>query len=300
MPTKRNWATEQNVSPLVRRFVERSGFGSGVAPQQVMTRLIETSRHECPRRASIPAQVQQLLKLRNILHISVKDDLECEGLLEPLGSSMRDGFRMLLKGGSESRTQFTMAHEICHTYFYELVPEIKFTRHERDEQEEGLCNFGAATILIPAAQLARRAKPLPVCIQSLEVLAQLFCVSLPTMALRLYALGIWHCDLSIWRHMANGSFVLRRVYGGRSAEWEWENPHQLREAWNAPEDVFGRTMISHVDQRGVHRFRPVSYQLHRSFDGLVALWGPRVQRPTKSLPLFQTRNRDTSAAGQSK
>ena len=49
----------------------------------------------------------------------------------------------------EKRMRFTIAHELCHTYFYELVPELKFCDHGPNDEEEAICNQGAAALLIP-------------------------------------------------------------------------------------------------------------------------------------------------------
>jgi Zn-dependent peptidase ImmA (M78 family) len=53
-------------------------------------------------------------------------ELNCDGLIEPLGKTFADGFRIKLnKTTPPVRSRFTLVHEICHTFFYQLVPEIK-------------------------------------------------------------------------------------------------------------------------------------------------------------------------------
>jgi len=110
--------------------------------------------------------------------------------------TFRDGFRVRLKlGMSDVRARFTLAHEACHTFFYQLVPEIKFFPHDRDSEKERLCNFGAAGFLVPASPLRRQVRTLPRCLESLELLASNYGVSPLTMALRLRGLGYWQCQL---------------------------------------------------------------------------------------------------------
>jgi len=73
-----------------------------------------------------------------------------DGSLEPLGKGFDQGFKLTLNARSpKNRVRFTQAHELCHTFFYQYVPEIKFRPHLEDPGEEQLCNFGAAELLMP-------------------------------------------------------------------------------------------------------------------------------------------------------
>ena len=60
----------------------------------------------------------------------------------------------LKKNASDVRIRFTMAHEFCHTFLLRLVPEIKFSPHETDDEEERLCNLGAAAFAIARFRVA--------------------------------------------------------------------------------------------------------------------------------------------------
>jgi hypothetical protein len=272
------------ISPLVRLFVERSRFDPTTKPDEVMAGLIERVRRE-RRRRKLRNQIQLFLDERRINRIELLSDLSCDGLIEPTGHVFVDGFRMLLKRSSaEPRMRFTIAHEICHTFFYELVPEIKFVPHDPDEQEERLCNFGAAALLIPPHSLKRRAAKLPVSLESLQCLAEDYTVSLPTMALRLRALDIWRCQFSRWRRMLNGTFVLDRLYGGKQADWKWADESILATAWDSTEPHRGHSFVSYEDDHGVRRYKPVSYQVRKSLDGVTALWGSAVATKMSSSP----------------
>jgi hypothetical protein len=279
---------DRRVSQLVRLFVERSGFGPAKNPEDVMASLIEGVRGTRGRRQR-GSQIQLFFDERKIKSIEVLSDLNCDGLIEPVGQTFAEGFRMLLKKGSpEPRTRFTMAHEICHTFFYELVPEMKFIPHDPDEQEERLCNFGAAALLIPPHVLRRQTVRMSVSLETLQYLAEGYAVSVPTMLLRLRALGLWQCEFSRWRRMLNGTFTLDRLYGGKQAAWKWTDDSILAMAWESKDALRGRSFISYEDHHGVQRYKPISYQARRSADGIAVLWGNTIATRMSAVapPLF--------------
>jgi len=108
---------------------------------------------------------------------------------------------------SRARDYFSIAHEIAHTFFFNLAtipPKRIFTRHGAVAEEERLCNIAASEILMPEYMIKDRAnnftKPndsdftLGVFLNLLEV----FNVSPPAMARRLCE------DLSIWNSIMIG------------------------------------------------------------------------------------------------
>ena len=197
----------------------------------------------------------------------------------------------LRKNAPRVRQRFTMAHEACHTFFYEFVPELKFRPHETDDTEERLCNLGAAVLLIPSASLRKRSLTLPVCLDSLEQLAQDFGVSLATMFLRLRALRLWECELSTWHRKTADSFVLDRLYGSRLRNWQWLDSSILNQAWVSNDSMFGSDFIYVTrDTDGHKAFRPVVYNIRRFGSALMALWGKGIREAKPSRPLFQLRS----------
>ena len=72
----------------------------------------------------------------------------------------------------ESRINFTVAHEICHTFFYERAPEIKLA-HPVDPEEERLCNCGAEESSHPEFDVRRRAKNKIISLDTLQTLMAL-------------------------------------------------------------------------------------------------------------------------------
>lgn len=276
---------DNSESLLVRRFVERSGFAPASA-ECVMASLVETVLRKTRTR---PQQLESALRDRNIQQVEFLHNLSCEGSLEPVGTEFRQGFVMRLKkSAADVRIRFTMAHELCHTFFYELVPELKFAPHETDDEEERLCNLGAAAFLLPTSALRRRVKKLQPRLETLELLSTEYRVSIPTMLLRLRALGLWHCEVSLWHRMSNGRFVLDRLYGGRRLSYQWEDISILEPAWNSNKSVCGHSFLFSEDRRGKRSYRPICYEIRRHADGLIALWGKGVaaaERP-KLPPLL--------------
>ncbi len=269
-------------SPLVQAFVVRSGKDLGLPTQQIMEALVEGSRR---RRAETPDErVQQFLQDRKIQIVEERADLDGDGSIEPLGSCYEDGFRVRLNpASSRVRQRFTLAHEACHSLFYELVPELKFVPHAQDEEEERLCNFGAAALLIPGNALRKKAKRVQPCLDSLYELASEYTVSVQTMLLRLRSLGLWSIELSMWHRMGNGTFSLDRLYGARLVDWEWTDKDILELAWQRKGSTWGHTFVQYQDLRGIKRFKPVSYEVRRHSNGLIALWGKGAARQAPSV-----------------
>lgn len=278
MPTSSNPSN----SPLVQAFVARSGKDPGLTAQQIMEALVERNSH---KKAKTPDErVQQFLRDRRIQIVEEQVDLNCDGFIEPLGNCYEDGFRVRLNTASTRvRQRFTLAHEACHSLFYELVPELKFVPHAPDEEEERLCNFGAAALLISGNALRKKVKRVQPCLDSLYELASEYTVSVQTILLRLRSLGLWTLELSTWHRMGNGTFALDRLYGGRQVDWEWTDEEILKLAWQRKGSTWGHTFVQCQDLRGIKRFKPVTYEVRRHSNGLIALWGKGIARQTPSV-----------------
>jgi hypothetical protein len=227
------------------------------------------------------------LRNRQIVSARIVDELPADGALEPIGRRYDHGFNVLLvRHAGRTRLRFTLAHEICHTFFYEFVPEIKFSPHDTDELEERLCNFGAAELLMPAGALQRTAADRPICMRSLCELAEEFAVSTVAMFVRLRSLNLWDCVLSEWQRMVNGTFVLSRMYGGKRRPWSWDDPSILDNAWRSYRPSFGTTVLHYRSEEGTRYWAPSRFQAQRLGDRIFALWGRQLQNPTDLTPLF--------------
>lgn len=277
-------------STLVRLFVERSaieGFAR-LSPEEIMTRLVERTRRK--RCRSLEQQIQFFLKDRNVSSSFGTDpDLKCDGMIAPIGTSFAEGFTVNLRRGvSNVRSRFTLAHEACHTFFYELVPEIKFKPHDSDDAEERLCNIGAAALLMPEKTLRKRTKDLPANLDSLQQLADDYQVSMPAMLLRLRNLAVWNCELSNWHRTVGGEFALDRLYGSSRVGWKGMDSSEFERVWQLKESQFGKGFVYLEDSGGRQEHKPISYHIRRSSDGVTVLWGVGIKpaAPARMLPLF--------------
>jgi len=251
----------------------------------VLRRLKASTKHK-----GLSAQLSDFLRIRKILKTTFVPALASDGYITPIGSSFSEGFRIALKQGTPStRSRFTIYHELCHTFFYEFVPELKFGCFETDEEEERLCNLGAAELLVPARSLKKQANLLSPSIESLEYLAKMYAVSSDMMLLRLRSLKLWHCELSFWRHTEEGSFSLDRMIGGPKLNWAWMDESPLRSAWVTGREVSGRAYVELRTSKADRPARGVCYQVARRGDSLISLWSATpLGSQSEKLPLFES------------
>lgn len=228
--------------------------------------------------------LDDLLPMRRIdQNVAIVEGLPSDGVIEPKGWTYTDGFRMRLRRDqAASRLRFTKAHEICHTFFYELVPEFKFLPHTTDPIEERLCNVGAEELLMPLSCVKTEAASRRVSIESLESLARHFDVSLAAMLLRLRNARLWHCELAYWHRMVDGSFVLDRKIGGRKANWQIDSSI-LRRVWESAKAESGVAFI-YFEQGGLSAADRVYYQAKRRNTSVVMLWGKRTFQDGRRIP----------------
>jgi hypothetical protein len=242
------------------------------------------------RAKHIDAQLQDCLRLRQIKSVVESDALQADGCLQPCGTDYRDGFNLLIrKAAPLVRRRFSVAHELCHTFFYELVPEVKFVPHEVDGGEERLCNYGAAELLMPAARIKRSARNTNPGLAMLNNLCECYNVSMEAMLVRLRSLGLWECQLTVWYRTNAGQFALDRSVGGKTADWRWVDDSLLSATWETGSPTNGQTFVEYTDQHGGLRVRPVWYEMTRRGDHILSLWAPRPIGPERDPGLFKTR-----------
>lgn len=278
-----------NSSELGRLLVQRCGFLVD-SPEDAMRALASglvnaEGNHRDPEWYFSARQIDP--------RVTIIDRLPCDGVIEPKGQIYADGFVMSLRSGqSDGRLRFTKAHEICHTFFYELIPELKFCLHTTDPVEERLCNIGAEEILMPLARISAEAEHMPVSIESLEQLARRFGVSPSAMLVRLRQARLWHCELAYWHRMVDGSFVLDRKTGGRKADWKMD-PSILQNVWDGREKEPASGIAFVYFERGdVSAAERVYYQAKRQGESVVTLWGRwKMTKHEKAPPLFRTAKR---------
>jgi IrrE N-terminal-like domain len=276
---------KSNYSELLLRFAQRLGSRSAKSAMRSCTRsLLDALPYD-----GEPFDVQSAMKKRGIRDFSFEKDLSCDGYIEPLGGSFGSGFRVAIKPfASAARQRFTLAHEICHTFFYEFVPELKYQPMAADNGEERLCNLGAAELLVPKDLLTTEEDVNFPSLSSLERLATRYRVSLEVMLVRLSSLRLWSCSVLHWYRLSNGDFSLDKTYGASFREWKIWIIDEMRSAWETPGcKKIGSSYLSLVDEQGFWGSDCIYYEIKRHGDHLTMLWSnaPLVQNP-EDAPLF--------------
>ena len=266
------------------------------SPYEAMRCLVASLRKETSL-ANPLTQFGKYLDARRVLEHAEARDLNSDGYIQPLGRSFEQGFRMVLRTGSpEARRRFTAAHELCHTFFYQLVPEIKFALTEVDPVEERLCNFGAAELLIPEVELKAQLDERDPSLLTLVTLAKHFRASTEAMLLRLRSLNLWYCDLSLWHRRSDGTYVLDRIFGGDKQRWYWGYPETVQKTWDTAGSklVSGWAHIFYFDEgRNVPLAKRVHVQSVNRGDSVLVLWSERELGGNKrrNLPLFDRKRK---------
>ncbi|MBI1805633.1 MAG: ImmA/IrrE family metallo-endopeptidase [Ignavibacteria bacterium] len=165
-----------------------------------------------------PFQPENLFKCRRILEKSEKALPSSHlGILIPV----RGGFLMKIRAEvPKLRKRFTIAHEVGHTFFYDIdqeIPTRKFVR-SRYWVEEDFANFVAGAILLPEASLREviQERRLDPSLEALARLSKVYMASADVICHRLVReLRLWDClifksviesDGSI---KTNGSFIFK-------------------------------------------------------------------------------------------
>lgn len=140
--------------PLVRRLIRRH---RGKTPEQIVREFV-TGRLADAGQVEFPIDVEGIASLLGIKRRLVDGPFAGRIFVEPSGQLVMD----LRVSDPEPRQRFSCAHEIVHTAFpgfarearYRLDVTVGTHRRERHE-EEYLCDFGAAELLMPATLLDR-------------------------------------------------------------------------------------------------------------------------------------------------
>ena len=272
-------------SELVQRFVERTPESDG-DPFEAIKLHIQRARSEIKSR-----DLNALLPARCIKRVDKVANRHIDAFLEPLGSAYADGFVLSINSQRpNTRIRFSLAHELCHTFFYEVVPELKFTVHEPDLLEERLCNYGAAELLLPASEIEKVSRSLKPSFQSLDELCNRFGVSSEVVIIHLRNLQVWPCDLSIWvPGEQKDSFVMERFAGWKKRQWRWVDSNVLYELWNKDEghESKGWTALFIETTNGTSGARYVHYVARRNGDSISVLWSHQAFSRRQNRPLLE-------------
>lgn len=144
-----------------------------------------------PVRLAGPARSRRISAVKRVVPRSAGKTSDFSASLVP----DRDGFVVLVNADHPStRQRFSVAHEIVHTFFYDIdkTPPMRPPAIARpDEHEERLCDRGAAELLVPTDALKKRALVLASGAEAVVALATEFDVSTQVMARRLVEDDLW-------------------------------------------------------------------------------------------------------------
>jgi hypothetical protein len=149
-----------------------------------------------------------------------------------------DGYIVSIKGGSyvvylnkrhtESRKRFTLAHEIGHTFFFDLNinsdEELNFDEKKSrpmrvDPEEEALCNTAAREILMPRKQFEIMVNRYGFGAKAVLKLAKCFQTSIRATAIRLAEFCPYSVFVCVWqKNAATGDFETLWVQGSGNAQ----------------------------------------------------------------------------------
>ena len=153
-----------------------------------------------------PIDVAALASKRNIQEIrEVRMEMDGKILRIPGG-----GYRVEVNAAhSAARKRFTCAHEIGHTFFFDLgdkstektralVEDANLRNLTVDNQEEALCNLAAAEILMPHAEFTKTASAIGPSAETILALSKSYYTSLWSTARRLVQLSRLKLIVALW------------------------------------------------------------------------------------------------------
>ena len=179
------------------RAIKRSGTAD-VVMTDLATGLLNQYRAQHPR-ARFPPLAQKLTSLRDISF-----DRERESVTSGHLQVSNRGFVLRLgASGNAARRNFTIAHEIGHTFFFNVErkpPSPLLLPSEMANHEiERLCNLFAVSLLLPKSTLKSLLPELnsgPISLPRIEQISRRFTVSPETLIRRIKSLGLFQNPLS--------------------------------------------------------------------------------------------------------
>ncbi len=140
-----------------------------------------------------PVDPLWFMKQRGIVGAPVPESSLALGRLTPDEGGFVLGINRTLVG---SRRRFTLAHELAHTFFFDLTcspPVYKGEDSPREQRVvERLCNEGANALLLPDRLLTKHSRKISsLSLTSLRKISRAFDVSLQSCCIALERIGFW-------------------------------------------------------------------------------------------------------------
>jgi hypothetical protein len=150
MPRANSWT-----EPLVLKLIDRH---HGKRPEDILEAHAEQLLRESEQGHSLPVDVDLIASVLGIRRRVASLDFAGRIYAEPSGQLMMD----LNVDDAEPRRRFTEAHELMHVAFPGFKRESRYRAdeyaggHPRNREEEYLCDYGAAALLMPRSLVGER------------------------------------------------------------------------------------------------------------------------------------------------
>jgi len=153
---------------------------------------------------SLPVRLSHLALQRGVVDI-YKKQMNFDGIIS--ANSKGSYIIQVNRDHPESRRRFTIAHELGHTFFFELdggigqrVRDTNLYGISRSDSEEVLCNYAAAEILMPRRQFGAMIRDSGPSSESIIRLARSFNVSLQAVSKRALQLLPYKLVIILWQY----------------------------------------------------------------------------------------------------
>ncbi|MBA4179625.1 MAG: hypothetical protein C0506_03460 [Anaerolinea sp.] len=165
------------------------------AIEALVDKLLEMAEADLP-----PVPLEVVASFRGIREISVAE-------MPRSGQLQREGGHYIVVVNAEdsaSRQRFTVAHEICHTFFHEaqqvtpVNPPEWTGRYDERSDEEYLCDVGAGRMLLHPAWLQPRLESSSPTLEALLEIGDHAGASLEATAFQVSRMRIWNATFVFW------------------------------------------------------------------------------------------------------
>lgn len=175
---------------LLRKLCERS---SSPSPEMAIDEALKASFPDLQDLAP-PVGLSRLAAARGVLDI-LRRNLDCDGVISETAKGSY--IIQVSRNHAQTRTRFTIVHELGHTFFFDVDPNIRERVRDanleqvgRLDAEEHLCNYAAAEILLPRKQFREALRTNGPSAKALTHLGKTFDVSVHATTRRLLLIGM--------------------------------------------------------------------------------------------------------------
>lgn len=183
------------MSPTILWFLDKYGFLSPeIGMRSLAKELMQYYRERKP-----PFDPAQLASYRRVYQI-LFEPIGRQGMLVPTA----EGFKVKINSRlPKVRRRFGLAHEMGHTYFFDIEAPKPFRPYQRPKAEiieERLCDIFAEEILMPEGEFLMDARKFgEPSLKAFLHLARIYDVSTRCAAIRIQNLKVWNTAIVNWQ-----------------------------------------------------------------------------------------------------